>query len=306
MHCSSADGVFCMLAIDHRDNLLALLNRHAAQPLTDGQFAAFKQQVIGALAESVTAVLVDPVYGFGRVVADRTISGQIGLLAPLEVTDYDLHPSKRTVQFIAGWSVTSIKRYGGDGVKLLLPYHPEAVNVAEKDAMVRRIVAECDQHEIPFFLEPIAYSLEPDQPLSDGELRDVVVAMARHFSAMGVDVLKMQFPAGKDQSEAVWRAGGGGPGGAGGVPRAPLGAGVDYATFAQQARVACECGASGVIVGRAVWAEAVAAQGAERSRFLHEEAPVRMAELMHICQEYARPWFDRVQSPQVTLNWYSE
>ena len=38
-----------MLAIDHRDNLLSELNRYALAPVSDADFAAFKQQVIRAL-----------------------------------------------------------------------------------------------------------------------------------------------------------------------------------------------------------------------------------------------------------------
>ena len=54
-----------------------------------------------------------------------------------------------------------IKRVGGDGVKLLLPYHPEAENAPEKRAMVAELVETCTRHDIPFFLEPTPIRLIP-------------------------------------------------------------------------------------------------------------------------------------------------
>src|SRR5262249_51819159 len=88
------------------------------------------------------------------------------------------------------------------------------------------------------------------------------------------------------------------------VPWALLSGGVDYATFVKQARIACEAGASGVIAGRAIWGEAVALQGRERSKFIRETAAARMRELTALCAETARPWFSRVSKPNDAINWY--
>src|SRR4051812_16863981 len=119
--CSSAVGHFSVLAIDHRGNLLSSLNKQSPHPLTDAEFAGFKGQVMRHLLPESTAVLTDPDYGFGAAIGESA-----GLIAPLEVTDYDLHPSHRSTNFIEGWSVEKIKRVGGSGAKLLLYYHPEA------------------------------------------------------------------------------------------------------------------------------------------------------------------------------------
>src|SRR5690606_9319336 len=95
---------------------------------------------------------------------------------------------------IPGWSAAKIKRIGGSGVKLLLTYHPEAENAAGQRAFAERIIEECAQHDIPFFLEPVTYSLEPEKRMDTLELRQIVVEMAGLFSRMGADVLKLQFP----------------------------------------------------------------------------------------------------------------
>jgi tagatose-1,6-bisphosphate aldolase len=304
--CSTSGGHFIVLAIDHRDNLLASLNKHAPQPLTPDEFTAFKQQVMRHLIPASSAVLTDPEHGIGPGIASGVIGGQVGLLAPLELTDYTPHPSRRVTNFIPGWSVAKIKRVGGSGVKLLLYYHPEAKNAQGQRDIVARIVDACAQHDIPFFLEPITYSLDENKPLDNAELRQIVIESARTFSGMGVDVLKVEFPLDvqREPDEAVWSAALHDLSAACQVPWALLSGGVDYPTFRRQVDLACKVGASGVIVGRAVWAEAVTFQGEDRERFLANEARQRMDELAAICTANATPWRAKVSAPEAGPGWY--
>jgi tagatose 1,6-diphosphate aldolase len=303
--CSSAAGHFVVLALDHRANLLDALNKHAAQPVTDAGFAAFKAQVIMALAGEATAVLTDPAYGIGAGVANGSLA-RAGLLAPIEVTNYDQHPSERDVDFIPHWSVGKIKRMGGDGIKLLLPYHPDAANADDKRAAVRRIVDECGAADIPFYLEPIPYALDRAAKLTSAEFRQLSVAMAREFSGMGVDVLKMQFPLDVtvDTDPATWRAACEELDAACSVPWTLLSGGVSYAVFEQQAAAACAAGASGVIVGRAVWNEAVTLDGAARADWLVTTGRERMRALAAVCAAQGRAWQARTGKPSVEMDWY--
>ncbi len=302
---ATPDGHFVVLAIDHRDNLLEKLNQHAPQPLTDGAFTAFKSQVLAALTPYASGVLVDPAYGMPQPLTDGTIGGGTGLLAPLEVTDYSLHPSQRDLELIPDWSIAKMKRLGCDGVKMLLPFHPGADNTAKLER-VEAVIDECAHLDIPYFLEPIAYSLNPEKSLPNAELLDIVVEMARGFSAMGVDVLKMQFPVDAKQSTDLdeWQAACKALDAACEVPWALLSAGVDFDTFLQQAAVACQAGASGVIVGRAVWAEAVTLHGSDRTDFLYTTAIERMQALAEVCQQYATPWQNRVTTTVPDVDWY--
>ena len=303
--CSSAAGHFNILACDHRGNLRGRLSQ-ANQPIDDADFRDFKQELLRALLPEATAVLADPEFGFGPGFAARNIPGAVGVLSPLEVTDYDAPPTEQGFTPIAGWDVGKCARAGLDGLKLLLPYHPEAPRAAEKRAWVAQIVADCAAHDIPFYLEPIAHTLRPGARPSSTELRALVLGSAAEFSALGVDVLKLQFPvdATQSQDEGEWRAACEELDAVCTVPWALLSAGVDYATFARQARVACASGASGVIVGRAVWAEAIALQGRARAQFLRGEARARMAELANICAESAKPWMARVAPPLGSGRWY--
>jgi tagatose 1,6-diphosphate aldolase len=304
---STPAGHFVVLAIDHRANLLAALNQHAPQPVTDGDFVAFKQAVLAALLPGASAVLTDPDYGIGPGLTAGTIGGQVGLLAPLEVTNYDVHPRDRATRFIDGWSVGKIKRVGGSGVKLLLYYHPDDSLATGKRELVSRIVADCQRFDIPLFLEPIAYSLDPDRGLSADEHLQVVVESARTFSALGVDVLKLEFPVNPRHTsdESVWRTAAQAVNAACSVPWAILSGGVDYPTFARQAAVACAAGACGVIVGRALWGEAVELQGAARQSFLETTATARMSELQAICAASASSWQSRLPALELAARWYT-
>lgn len=289
MQSSTPAGHFTILAIDHRGNLMDSLSKHA--PVTPESFTAFKQQVMTHLVPFASAVLVDPEYGLRPGIKNGIIHGQVGLLAPLEVTNYQVHASERDTEFIPNWSVGHIKRIGGTGVKLLLYYNPDdEKKAAVKRELVARIAHECQHYDIPFFLEPIAYGI--NTPLRSEEKRRLVVECARTFRP---DVLKLEFPVAPTDDESVWVEALEEVNAACSVPWTLLSAGADYPTFRRQTELACKAGASGVIVGRAIWAEAVALQGEAREHFLKYEAAARIQELGEICAAYGADWRQKVQ-----------
>jgi tagatose 1,6-diphosphate aldolase len=303
---STSAGHFVVLAIDHRANLLDSLNKHSPTPITDHEFRQFKLQVMKHLLPSASAVLTDPAYGIGPGITEGVINGQVGILAPLEITNYDVHPSRRMTQFIKDWSVAKIKRVGGTGVKLLLYYHPGDSVASEKRNLVSQIVEQCGYHDIPLYLEPIAYSLDTQRPLDKLELRQIVVESARTFSALGVDILKLEFPVNplQETDEAAWLSACQEVDAACKVPWTILSAGTNYETFRRQAIIACQSGASGVIVGRSVWSEAVELQGDQRAHFLQTVARQRMEDLSHVCTTCATDWHSKISLPQSTPVWY--
>ena len=305
-HASTSSGHFAILAIDHRAILLEQLNQASSKPVTDADFAEFKMLLMTHILPPASGILADPGSAIGKGIAHRLIQGHQGIIAPLEVTNYDLHPSQRNINWIPEWSIAKLKRIGGAGVKMLLSYHPESNTAEYKRGIVEQVIEQCAEHDIPLYLEPIAHPLDTKETLSNAELLDIVIEMAEAFSAMGVDILKMQFPVDAKQSddENEWRTACEKLNEACTVPWALLSAGVTYDTFERQAKIACRAGASGVIVGRAVWAEAVDLQGDERINFLQTTAKRRMTTLAQICADYAQPWFERVTAPDNDVIWY--
>lgn len=305
-HTSTSSGHFAILAIDHRANLLEQLNQLSPIQLTEEDFATFKMLLMQYILPFASGILADPGSAIGKGIAHRLIQGHQGIIAPIEVTDYNIHPSQREMNWIPQWSIEKLKRMGGAGVKMLLPYHPKSDSAEYKHDVVRQVVDQCSEHDIPLYLEPIAHSLDAAKPLSNAELLDVVLEMATTFSAMGSDVLKMQFPVDAKQSEDEdeWLSACQQLNAACSVPWTLLSAGVTYDVFERQAKVACKAGASGVIVGRAIWAEAVKLQGNARVEFLRTTANQRMETLAQICADYAHPWFDRFETPANDVTWY--
>ena len=134
----------------------------------------------------------------------------------------------------------------------------------------------------------------------------VVVETARRLTALNVDVLKAEFPLDiNDTDEAEWKAACEEISGASVTPWILLSAAVDYEIFLRQATVACNAGASGIAVGRAVWKEAVGMQRAERIDFLNTVGRERLSRLTALCSALGKPLYDFYQA-QAPFDWYQQ
>lgn len=164
---------------------------------------------------------------------------------------------------------------------------------------------ECSRFDIGLMLEPLSYPLEERASLSSAEKRFVVTETACRLVLPGVDVLKAEFPldvhAAEDEktwSEACAEISVASP-----APWILLSAAVDYESFLRQVLVACQAGASGIAVGRAVWQEAVGLEGPARTAFLQTSARERLARLTELCSRYARP-IQTFYSSEAPFDWY--
>ncbi|NTW37952.1 MAG: FtsX-like permease family protein, partial [Syntrophobacteraceae bacterium] len=71
-----------------------------------------------------------------------------------------------------------------------------------------------------------------------------------------------------------------------------LSAAVDYDTYLRQVKAACQAGASGVAVGRAVWRETTELPVGERQHFLDHTAFDRMRRITALVDALAKPWIE--------------
>jgi tagatose 1,6-diphosphate aldolase len=297
---SSSRGTFTALALDHRQNL------RRANPafVNDDELSRFKLDTTKVLGAKATAILLDPEVSAAQAVAADAIPNHVGLVVALESTGYTGDATARQAQIIPGWSVEKAKRMGASAVKLLVYYHPDSPTAREIEDFVKQVAYDCNRHDLVLMLEPLSYSLDETKKLSSDEKRYVVVETAKRLTPLSVDILKAEFPldaAEKDQK--VWADACAEISAASTIPWILLSAAVDFDIFLQQVTIACNAGATGIAVGRAVWKEAVMMDGNERMQFLSTTGLRRISRLASLCQALAKPYTD-FYSAEAPFDWY--
>lgn len=322
---ADAQGLYCMVAIDQRPPLFALVAQ--ARGLSQDQVAfddvvAVKALLAQALAPHASALLVDP--DFGLPAASSYLQPRCGLLLTLESHRYEDAPTGRRSRLIPNWSVEQIRRTGADAVKLLAWYRPDAapeVCQAQQD-WVAEVGRQCLAHDLPFVLELLTYPFAPSANLKSAaqyqedphkQARRVIESV-RTFAhpRFAVDMFKLESPlpmAGLPDPEgahgdamavqAMFDEMGAA---CEGRPWVMLSAGASLRQFERALRYACRAGASGFLAGRAVWSQAL--QGwpdlEQTRRDLQEQAVPALGGLREIVRRFARPCSPKVQFRGVT------
>ncbi len=307
---SSARGTFTVLALDHRQNLRKELRPSDPSSVTVAEMIEFKRAVVRALAAVGTGILLDPEIGVGPAIADGSLPGRAGLIVAVEATGYEGPPGARVSRVLRGWSVDAVKRLGASAAKLLVYYHPQAPNAAQQERLVADVAEACRAADLALFLEPLSFGLDGSR-LTGEARRSVVVETARRLTALGADVLKAEFPYDPGVTdEARWGDACEELDAASPVPWVLLSGGVDDTKFERQVAVACRAGASGVLVGRSVWAEAATMPAASRDTFLATTGRRRLERLASLVDELGAPWRPRWMAARVpddpAEGWYAE
>jgi len=292
--CASSRGTFAVLALDHRQNLRRELHPEAPGTTTYDEMVAFKRAVVRALAPFATGTLLDPEVGAAQAIADGSLPGGAGLLVALEATGYEGPPTARVSRVLPGWSAEQAKRMGASAAKLLVYYHPAAANVERQERLVADVAADCIRLDLPLFVEPLSYDPATGGRLNGEARRACVVETARRLARLGGTVLKAEFPYDATVTEgAAWADACAELDEASVVPWVLLSGGVDDATFERQVAAACRAGASGVLVGRSVWAPAATMPPVDRDAWLAGEGRQRLQALARLVDELGTPWHSR-------------
>lgn len=301
------NGVFKMTAIDQRPPIMNLVKeRRGLDVAPHADVAAVKRALASALGPHSSALLIDPDYAYSAVI-DR-ISPAKGVLHTLEDYAFEPTPGGRRTGEIPSWSVAKIRRAGGDAVKLLVWYRPDADPEVcrHQQALVKRAGAACRRHDLPFVLEMLFYPWADNQaPGESAERRaDLVLETVRTFAApdYGVDLFKLESPIPAadvpdptdDTDPAVqamqrWYDQ---MGEISARPWVVLSAGASKEAFKRVLTYAYRAGASGFLAGRAIWWRAfqrfpdLDAMAAE----LRSDSVPYMREICALTDQMARPW----------------
>ncbi len=305
---ADANGRFKMTAVDQRppikNPIKEKLNLDAApwEPV-----AEFKKILIEELQDESSAMLLDPHYAYPHGIS--VYSPAKGLILTLEDSVFEDTPDGRISSEIDHWSVEKIKRAGGDAVKVLTWYRPDAPkHVCDKQKdFTARIGEACARFDIPYVFELLVYPLAADseQTRDYVEMKtkkpELVIESVRTFAddRYGVDVFKLESPLaasdtpgvdGDDAEEAQRYFDE--LGAAAGRPWVMLSAGAGKEEFRKVLTHAYRAGASGYLAGRAIWLEAFQAfpdWDAIRNG-LRQDAASYMRALNELTDADATPW----------------
>ena len=300
---AGANGIFKMTAVDQRPPIKNPIAKfHGVDVAPWEEVARFKRMLVQRLQDQSTAMLLDPHYAIPKAL--DCFSPQKGLIVTLEDSIFSESSEGRLSSNIDDWSVGKIKRMGGDAVKVLAWYRPdagEAVCRAQQD-YVKKIGEECDRYDIPFLFELLVYPFLDDEGHTSGYVEmdakksDHVLASVSEFAKpdYGVDVFKLESPVnaaaadGSSEVQALFDE----MGRLSGRPWVMLSAGAGKEEFRNVLTHAFKAGASGFLAGRAIWLEAFNhyPDWEKVDRDLIGESSDYFAEISALADEQAQNW----------------
>jgi tagatose-1,6-bisphosphate aldolase len=296
---TDADGFIRVAAIDHPENYLALFDSDISA-VGFGEVVESKLELIAAMSEQASAVLVDPVWSLGQGVLTGSIPPGVGIISGLEQLAYSPAGFGTETVLRKQWTVPLLVRLGVDAAKLVVFHREELADIsASQDALVADIVAQCDSAELPLVVEPLWYPLTGEDPADPAVAQARVAAMLRsaaHFADLGADIMKVEFPgqvtdAATEQAAAEACAQ---LDASLSVPWVLLSSSATYEQFRRQLRIAAGAGACGFMAGRAIWGDAVGRYDAQRRAEGAWTAAGRLAELRQVLIEHGRGWTKQI------------
>jgi tagatose 1,6-diphosphate aldolase len=312
---SNKNGVIAAAAMDQRGSLrkaIASAKGVSQNDITNDMMTEFKVAVAKVLTPHASAILLDPEFGLP---AAKARANNAGLLLAYEESGYDNTKPGRLPDLLPHLSVKRIKDMGADAVKILIYYTPfDTADVNDiKHAFIERIGAECEYHQIPFFLEFVGYDPKGDDEKGFEFAKTKPQVVMKSMEEFGkpqynVDVLKVEVPvnaefvegssvfkgkAAYSRKEALdyYRQ-------ASAIAQKPfiyLSAGVSNPQFVESLNMAAEAGTdySGVLCGRATWKDGVpvyAKQGVKALEDWLSDQGVKNINAVNSAIKSAKPW----------------
>ena len=257
-----------MLAIDQRPPIFNLIKERKKR-YTYKDVVDFKKNISLNLSQHSTAILMDPVYSVPNLIPS---SKSKGLIITLEDHDFIERGRGRYSKNIKNWTVEKIKRIGGDAVKVLAWYRPDAdqKSMKHQKKYIETIGKQCEKYDIPFLLELLVYPFKNETGYSKDYKEQLdknqnhVINSVKEFSKdkYKVDIFKLESPvdssqllnskfnkATEDAFEQLSKA-------TRNIPWVMLSSGMNKKSFLNCLKLAYKNGASGYLAGRTIWLDA--------------------------------------------------
>jgi tagatose 1,6-diphosphate aldolase len=270
---ADASGRLAVLALDHGDPLVAMLDALGLDASPDAQ-RAIKRDIANTVGRDASALLLDPDVSVRHVVETGALGDGVGLIVRIEADGFDTVDGLRRSRLIDGLGAAGAIDRGADAAKVMVFVRPDREGLDGHAAeLTRSALADCRAHGLPCIIEAMTYRLEDESDAAFAARHgDLVRESAVLLEACGAELLKLEYPGSLAACEAVT--------GAVRVPWAVLSAGVGHDEFCTQLAAARAGGAAGFIAGRSLWKESVGLPVAERRAFLEGTARRRFAELV--------------------------
>ena len=257
-----------MLAIDQRPPIFNIIKKTKRKYSFD-DVVDFKKNISKNLSHHASAILMDPVYSIPNLINTSKCNG---LIITLEDHAFKEKGRGRYSKNIQNWSVEKIKKIGGDAVKVLAWYRPDAdiKSIQYQKKYIENIGKQCEKYEIPFLLELLVYPFKneigysKDYKEQHNKDKNHVIDSVKEFSKAKykVDIFKLESPvdsskledgkftkatqeAFKKLSLATKH-----------IPWVMLSSGMSKNSFYNCLKLAYKNGASGYLAGRTIWLDA--------------------------------------------------
>lgn len=233
------------LAIDHVKAMRACI----AGEVSASELVHIKGQLAAA---GQVSVLTDPEHGLQQV-RDLLLSDRQLVVS---VEDGDYASPQLPPRVLQGWDVAKISVAGADLVKCFFWYEP-GVGGERARQFLAQVASDCNASHIPFIAEPILTA----EDVSAKQHAELLVETVREIGDCGAAALKLEFPGGPEGSVELGAQVSNLITDLSPVPWYLLSQGVSFEMFQAQLAAAVSGGATGCVVGRAVWRDLVTVEG---------------------------------------------
>jgi len=259
---------FQMLAVDQRPPIFNIISNAKGRKHTYDEVVECKKLITSNLSQLATAILMDPNYSLSNILQYNKSKG---LIITLEDHSFIETERGRYSDSIQNWSVEKIKKVGGDAVKVLAWYRPDAdsESIEHQKKYVKKIGGECEKYSIPFLLELLVYPFQDDENHTTEyqeqkqKKSQHVINSVKEFSKdeYKVDIFKLESPVDSNDlegeiSQATEEAFKDLSNATNNKPWVVLSSGMGKDSFYKCLELAYKNGASGYLAGRTIWLDA--------------------------------------------------